>query len=72
MESERKEIAEQAFQAGILTAQSSKSDQRNENWLALTEMLSRIAYPRRGSKDETATLQDFAEEIQARWGVDDL
>lgn len=35
-------------------------------------MLERIAYPRRGTKDESATLQQFADEIQAGWSLDIL
>lgn len=33
--------------------------------LILAGLLSRIAYPRRGTPDETKTVQDWAEEIQA-------
>lgn len=33
----------------------------------MKEILCRIGYPRRGTREETATLQEFADEIQARW-----
>jgi len=35
-------------------------------------MLCRIGYPRRGSSDESANIQSFADEIQARWSLEEL
>jgi predicted RNase H-like nuclease (RuvC/YqgF family) len=39
---------------------------------AMKEMLCRIAYPRRGSDDERANIEHFADEIQRKWSVEFL
>jgi hypothetical protein len=38
----------------------------------MASMLRRIAFPNRGTKDEVASLQDFADEIQKAWTIDIL
>lgn len=40
--------------------------------LMMKDFLSRIAYPRRGSKSEQMTLCEFAADIQAKWTSADL
>jgi hypothetical protein len=38
----------------------------------MAAMLLRIGWPARGSKDDMATIGDFAGEIQATWKYEDL
>jgi hypothetical protein len=35
-------------------------------------MLCRIGYPQRGTGDDVATIENFADEIQARWSLEEL
>ncbi len=46
-------------------------DLEREN-CAMRQMLLRIAYPSRGTIDESAALQDFADEIQKTWTLEYL
>lgn len=38
----------------------------------MKKMLSRIAYPARGTADESADVYAFAAEIQSKWSLNDL
>ena len=40
--------------------------------IEMAKILDAIAYPRRGSKDEEMTLQDFANLIQSKYTMNDL
>jgi hypothetical protein len=43
-----------------------------ENLIKMKEILSQIAYPRRGTCEEDFTLYDFANRIMAIFNADDL
>ncbi len=40
--------------------------------VAMAKILEAIAYPRRGTKEESMSLQDFADLIQSKFTFDDL
>ena len=42
--------------------------ERYENLILMKRIIREIAYPRRGTSEETASLQDFANEIQQMIG----
>jgi hypothetical protein len=44
----------------------------NENLKLMAQILQRIGYPRRGTPDETADIQAFADEIQKKWPLQEL
>ena len=48
-----------------LTAEKARSKE-------LAEMLCRIGYPRRGTKDEGMSILEFADEIQNKWTLEQL
>lgn len=54
--------------ADALSKLIEKPDQIEE----MIEMLCRIGYPQRGTSDESATIEKFSAEIQARWSLDEL
>jgi hypothetical protein len=46
--------------------------ERYENLILMKKILRQIAYPRRGTSEETYSLQDFADEIQQSIGREKL
>jgi hypothetical protein len=45
-------------------------DKKQSETLKLASVVKRIGYPERGTKDEYASLQDFADEIQKEWTLE--
>jgi hypothetical protein len=58
------DAAEQAAREGLLGLYPSACMVLSKRLLMVNAILLRIAYPKRGSCDETLTIEDFADEIQ--------
>lgn len=61
-----------AIAYGDMATQLSKLIAKPDRIEDMQIMLSRIAYPRRGTPDEVADIGKFATEIQAKWTLEDL
>ena len=61
-----------AIAYGDMASVLSKLIEKPDKVEDMMTMLCRIGYPRRGTSDESATIETFAAEIQARWSLDKL
>jgi hypothetical protein len=61
-----------AIAYGDMATELSKLIEKPDKPEDMMTMLCRIGYPRRGTSDEVATIENFAAEIQAKWSLDEL
>lgn len=61
-----------AIAYGDMATELSKLIKKPDKVEDMMTMLCRIGYPQRGTGDESATIENFASEIQARWSLNEL
>ena len=61
-----------AIAYGDMAAALSKLIEKPDKVEDMMTMLCRIGYPRRGTCDESTSIEGFAAEIQSRWTLDEL
>lgn len=61
-----------AIAYGDMASALSKLIEKPDKVEDMMTMLCRIGYPQRGTSDESATIETFAAEIQARWSLEEL
>ena len=61
-----------AIAYGDMATALSKMLEKPDKVEDMMTMLCRIGYPRRGTGDDVATIENFADEIQAKWSMEEL